>query len=328
VSALRYCFHPARPNCVGHTIQTMYPDNHSVDAPVPSGALKGVGSVWAACLAIAAARRAGLPLEPDTQGILRHSKVDGWQLALATDDAARRLFELLKPLLNGRSHARPWVIAQLGQSLDACIATRSGDARFVNGPEILTHLHRLRALADAVIVGAGTVAIDDPQLTVRHVQGPSPVRVLFDPKLQLAPYVPSARVFRDGAAPLLWVCDASRASEAHALVGTAQVLAVPQLLRDDGTPAVAAAMAALHARGLQLLFVEGGGVTVSHFLAQRALDRLHLALAPLIIGNGRPGLQFSGASSLADCPRPPFKLFPMGADQLWDLDLAAVPGSR
>jgi riboflavin biosynthesis pyrimidine reductase len=169
------------------------------------------------------------------------------------------------------------------------------------------------------------VAIDDPQLTVRHVPGPSPVRVLFDPQLQLAPFATTARVFSDKAAPLLWLCDGRWASEASALVGASQVLAVPQLLQHDGTPVVAAAVAALHARGLRLLFVEGGGVTVSRFLAQQALDRLHLAVAPLIIGNGRPGLRVAGASRLADCPRPPFKVFPMGPDQMWDLDLAAAP---
>ena len=80
-----------------------------------------------------------------------------------------------------------WVIGQLGQSLDGCVATRSGDSCFINGPEILTHLHRLRALSDAVIVGAGTVACDNPRLTTRHVSGPHPTRVLLDPTLRLAP---------------------------------------------------------------------------------------------------------------------------------------------
>lgn len=302
----------------------MQPDDRSFDAPAQSGARLGVDSVWAACLAVAATRGAGrLPL-PGAHGRLRCSDAGRWRLDVAADAAAVTLFELFKPLLDVRPDTGPWVIGQLGQSLDGCIATRTGDARFVNGPEVLTHLHRLRALADAVIVGAGTVAVDDPQLTVRHVPGPNPVRVLFDPQLQLARYAARARVFSDGAAPLLWLCDARWQSEAVALAGAARVLAVPQLLRGDGTPAVAAAVAALSARGLRLLFVEGGGVTVSHFLAQGALHRLHLAVAPLIIGDGRPGLRLPGATRLADCPRPPFKVFAMGADQLWDLDLAAA----
>ena len=308
----------------GNSSQTMQPDNISFDSPALSDRPAGISSVWAACLAVAAARRADTQLLPDAHGAVRWTDADGWRLAGATDAAAAALFELLKPLLDCRPDARAWVIGQLGQSLDGCIATRTGDARSVSGPGVLTHLHRLRALADAVIVGVGTVAIDDPQLTVRHVTGPNPVRVLFDPQLQLARYALTARVFSDGAAPLLWLCDARWESEACAQVGGSQVLAVPQLLREDGTPAVAKALAALFARGLRLLFVEGGGVTVSHFLAQGALDRLHLAVAPLIIGDGRPGLRLPGAVRLADCPRPPFKVFPMGSDQLWDLDLAAA----
>jgi riboflavin-specific deaminase-like protein len=279
-------------------------------------------ALWAHCLAIAAARRAGTRAQLPAS-TLRLTEADGWLLDGAWDVPAAELFRLLKPLLDGQGLARPWVIAQLGQSLDGFIATRTGDSHFVNGPENLLHLHRLRALADAVIVGAGTVAMDNPQLTTRRVPGENPVRVLFDPQLQLARHVASARVFTDGQAPTLWLCDARWQSEAIGLAGEERVLAVPHLMRADGTPEIAPALAALHARGLRLLFVEGGGVTVSRFLAQGCLNRLHLALAPLIIGNGRPGLRFAGAEMLGDCHRPRFSVHPMGRDQLWDLDLSS-----
>jgi len=96
---------------------------------------------------------------------------------------------------------------------------------------------------------------------------------------------------------------------------------VSDLLRDDGTPHLAHAVTALQSRGLTRLFVEGGGVTVSRFLAQQCLDRLHLAVAPIIIGDGRPGLRFAGPARLDDCPRPPCRIYRMGLDHLWDLDL-------
>ena len=278
--------------------------------------------MWNCCLAVAHARRTGTAAQL-ASATLSATRAQGWMLDGRWELGACGLFRLLKPLLDCRPHSIPWVIAQLGQSLDGCIATRTGDARFVNGPENLVHLHRLRALSDAVIVGAGTVVIDDPQLTTRRVSGPNPVRVLFDPQLQLADYATSARVFTDALAPTVWLCDARWQQRATTLAGRAQVLAVPGLLRADGTPAVALALAALHARGLGLLFVEGGGVTVSRFLAQGALDRLHLAVAPLIIGNGKPGLRFTGADRLGDCARPPFSVVAMGRDQLWDLDLGA-----
>lgn len=276
-------------------------------------------ALWTCCLSIAAARRGGTAA-PQLEGLV-HGGVSGWRLDAPADEAASQMFALFKPLLDAEVAAAPWVVGQLGQSLDGCIATRTGDAHFVNGPENLAHLHRLRALCDAVLVGAGTVAIDDPQLTTRLVPGQNPVRVLFDPQLQLARYVQRARVFTDGQAATLWLCDARWQREAALLAGADRVLGVPDLVGEDGTPHVAAALAALHARGLGVLFVEGGGVTVSRFLSQGCLDRLHLAVAPLLIGNGRPGLRFAGADRLGDCARPPCAVHPMGRDQLWDLAL-------
>ena len=93
---------------------------------------------------------------------------------------ARALLELYLPLCKARA-GRPLTLAHLGQSLDGCIATSSGDSYYVTGPDNVRHLHRLRALSQAVVVGAGTVARDDPQLTVRHVEGANPGPVVLDP---------------------------------------------------------------------------------------------------------------------------------------------------
>ena len=77
------------------------------------------------------------------------------------------------------------IVGQIGQSLDGRIATESGHSKYINGPAGLVHLHRLRALMDAVVVGVGTAIADDPQLTVRRVAGPQPARVVIDPKGRL-----------------------------------------------------------------------------------------------------------------------------------------------
>ena len=84
-------------------------------------------------------------------------------------------------------------LGQLAQSADGFIASRTGDATHVSGDEDRAHLHRLRALVDAVLVGVGTVVADDPRLTTRAVSGPCPTRVVLDP--------PVGRRATDGCSP-------------------------------------------------------------------------------------------------------------------------------
>ena len=289
-------------------------------SPTPNSEVRSVDDLWPFLLDTLRARRPG-DASPATLNPLTRVPGIGWQLQGHWDAAARQLFDLFKPLLDGGPAGTTWVIAQLGQSLDGCVATRTGDSSFINGPENLLHLHRLRAVCDAVIVGAGTVAIDNPQLTTRRVRGPSPTRVLLDPTLRLVEHVRTAHVFNDGRAPTLWLCDARWRDRAVAAVGADRVLPVSGLVRDDATLHLAHAVAALQTLGLTRLFVEGGGVTVSRFLAQHCLDRLHLAVAPVLIGDGRPGLQFDGPARLVDCLRPRCSVYRMGHDHLWDLDL-------
>ena len=97
----------------------------------------------------------------------------GFEVALPADDPRRALIDLYLPICSA-TDADPITVGHLGQSLDGFIATHSGDSQFVTGEENILHLHRMRALCDAVIVGAGTVAADDPQLTTRHVEGREP----------------------------------------------------------------------------------------------------------------------------------------------------------
>ena len=76
----------------------------------------------------------------------------------------------------------------------------------------------------------------------------------------------------------------------------------------------------LHRRGLRRVFIEGGGVTVSAFLREGLLDRLQVAVAPVIIGDGRRGLQLPPAAGMGDCRRPRCRVFSMGTDVLFDCE--------
>jgi riboflavin-specific deaminase-like protein len=238
----------------------------------------------------------------------------GWQSRLPQDDPRSPLLDLYLPICGGTA-ARPVTVGHLGQSLDGFIATHSGDSQFVTGNDNIVHLHRMRALCGVVVVGAGTVAADDPQLTTRYVPGENPLRVIFDPTRRLAP---AYRVFTDDAAPTLYVCGRSRIRAGETHVGNAALVGV-----DDTGPEsdVAQVLALLRARGCTRIFIEGGGVTVSAFLEANLLDRLHIAIAPVLIGDGRPAIRLAPHASLRDCRRPGYRVFRMGGDVLFDCEL-------
>lgn len=256
------------------------------------------------------------PLPVDSRGaVLAWHPGRGWESRLPADDARSELLSLYLPICSATS-ARPLTVGHLGQSLDGFIATPSGDSQTVTGGDNIVHLHRLRALCDAVLVGAGTVAADDPLLTTRHVPGANPLRVVFDPRRRLTP---AFRLFTDRAAPALYICARSRMSPGETHIGTAVMAGI-----DEAEPGeeAAAVLRLLRARGCARVFIEGGGVTVSRFLEANLLDRLHIAIAPVLIGDGRPAVRLTPQVRLRDCRRPGYRVFRMGGDVLFDCDLS------
>jgi diaminohydroxyphosphoribosylaminopyrimidine deaminase/5-amino-6-(5-phosphoribosylamino)uracil reductase len=230
---------------------------------------------------------------------------------LNASPAVARLFELYLPLCTPAA-ARPLVIAHLGQSLDGKIATESGNSRFINGTPNFLHLHRMRALVDGIVVGAGTVAADDPQLTVRLCEGPCPTRIVIDTNRRLRD---SHRMFNDGLAPTLVVCAQDLLQTGTTRIGHAELLGVP---RCGDWIDVQALLAALAGRGVRSLLVEGGGVTVSRFLVAGALSRLQITIAPVIIGSGRPGVTLPAIGRMDEALRPPVRRFEFGDDVLFE----------
>jgi diaminohydroxyphosphoribosylaminopyrimidine deaminase / 5-amino-6-(5-phosphoribosylamino)uracil reductase len=213
------------------------------------------------------------------------------------------------------------VIGQIGQSLDGRIATVSGHSKYINGPEGLDHLHRLRSLVDAVVIGVGTALADDPQLTVRRVVGPHPARVVLDPNGRL---LASARVFiSNGVRRLLLAAEGTRC----ALPSEVEVIALPATA---GRIAPSAILAALAERGFRRILIEGGADTVSCFLAAGCLDRLHIMVAPIIMGSGRPSFILPPVERADQALRVPTRTHRLGDDVLFDCDLSAqrVPVGR
>jgi diaminohydroxyphosphoribosylaminopyrimidine deaminase / 5-amino-6-(5-phosphoribosylamino)uracil reductase len=229
-----------------------------------------------------------------------------------SDDAHGELFApLCEPVPEGRS----FVLGRIAQSLDGYIATRTGESVWISGPDDLRHTHQLRALCDAVVVGAKTVRADNPRLTTRLVEGPSPVRVVLDPDRRLGS---AYRVFHEGPETLLLCAPEMAAVESP---GCAAVLPVPRGPSGLEIPAI---LALLRQRGLRRIFVEGGGVTVSRFLAAGALDRLHVTVAPLVMGGGVPAFPLPPVERLAEGRRFAWTAHRIGSDVLLDIPLARV----
>jgi len=276
----------------------------------PTDSLVTASSLWTEICAVVCSGKSetGL-LKPDGHGWT----IDGEVSGEVADMAA-----LYLPLLVDPPADRPFVVAHLAQSLDGCIARLDGESHWITGDEDLDHTHRLRAICDAVLVGAHTVDHDDCQLTVRRCEGTQPLRVVVDP----AGRVPTDRcVFNDGKGCTLWIhAEDSTVPEVDSGV---DVIALP---RTDGQIAPSDVLAALRDRGIRRLFVEGGGVTVSHFLKAGCLDRLHLAVAPLLIGDGRSTLSTVLGEQLSDCPRPRVQVIPLGPDWLFDCAFDGADG--
>jgi creatinine amidohydrolase len=241
-----------------------------------------------------------------------------WEASSEVTPAAGELLDLFLPV----AIEPDFVIGQLGQSLDGRIATESGASHYVTGAEDIERLHRLRALVDAVIVGASTVEHDDPRLTVRLVEGADPVRVVLDPSRRLNA---ASRVFTGPAHATLAVRGRDGASETGAVEEAGdgyEELSVPW--SGPGELDLSVLIERLRARGLRRLLVEGGGRTVSGFLERGLLDRLHVTVAPILIGSGRPSVALPPIDGLEQALRPVARRFTMGEDVLFDLDLRST----
>lgn len=224
-----------------------------------------------------------------------------------------RYEDIFVPLLNAPAD-RPFVVAQLGQSLDGRIATITGESRWINGAPALDHLHRLRAHVDAVVVGIGTAQADDPALTVRRVSGANPARIVIDPGGRLSP---DALCLADDGAERILIGpsreDLPVGVECVPLSGSGRRIC-PRMIVDT-----------LFTLGHRRILIEGGAETVSRFIEARALDRLHMLVAPVILGSGKPGIDTTPIERIDDALRPPSAAYVLdGGEVVFDCDLRGI----
>ena len=228
--------------------------------------------------------------------------------------------------LRERTTERPTVTVSYAQTLDGRLATASGDSQWISCPDSLRFAHELRASHDAVIVGAGTAFKDDPRLTVRHVPGENPLRIIADSTLRTSL---TAAVLAGGAAKrtVLAVTDRApegRCEEVQAL--GASVLRLPK--NTEGRVDLTALLWALGGMGVASAVVEGGAELITGFLRARLVDRLAVCIAPKVLGRGIEAVgdlgvrELSESLSLTDT-----SVIPYGVDLILDSRVEYPNGS-
>jgi riboflavin-specific deaminase-like protein len=217
--------------------------------------------------------------------------------------------DLYGPL--ARRDIPPVAVGQIGQSLDGRIATEKGDSRDVSGPDGLMHLHRMRALVDGVVIGVRTALDDAPRLTVRLCDGPNPARIVIDPNGRLSDDSPVLR--SDGVRRIvIQAVDRSRPPGVEVI----------SLVAREGRFDPSEILGALRHAGLVNLLIEGGSFTLSKFIEDGVLTRLHVAVSPILIGAGPSGLSLPHSPvKLADAIRPDTRFFSLGTEVVFDCGL-------
>jgi len=201
----------------------------------------------------------------------------GIEVEFGIEEAAAR--ELNAPFFFAAGGAtRPWITLKLAVSLDGAIAGVAGSPQWLTGELARKYVHRLRANSDAIAVGIGTALADNPQLTVRHGKRPrvAPLRVVFDRAARLPAASRLAKTAK--RIPTLVITDQADAGAVRALEAKGVEAA--------SAPDIIPKLELLHRRGVRSLLVEGGAVLAGALLGAKAVDRLIIFQAPVLLGAG------------------------------------------
>ncbi len=199
----------------------------------------------------------------------------------------------------------PFVTVKYAQTLDGRIATATGHSRWISSGPSLKYAHRLRSLHDGILVGAGTVLKDDPDLRVRLVRGRNPLRVVLDASLSVSP---AANVFQnqEQAKSLLFTTSGHDEEKLEKFRNRGVAVEVLPEGRQGGVD-LAAALPVLAGRGISSLLVEGGSSVITSFVREGKADRYLVIVAPKLAGKGIEALGDLGVLTMDDAVRLRFR---------------------
>ena len=176
---------------------------------------------------------------------------------------------------NFRAISRPFVTLSYAQSLDGSIAIQPGEALALSSAESKCLTHQLRSLHDGILVGISTVLTDNPQLSVREWDGPSPQPIVLDSHLRM----PASAHLWQMSEKRCWVL--TTVNQSSAAQGP-EILSVQS--NAEGRVCLQAALQLLYQKGIRSLMVEGGANVITAFLKMRLADALVLTVAPRLVG--------------------------------------------
>ena len=225
------------------------------------------------------------------------------------DDYGVMLFSLFLPIIFNAKN-EPYLIAHLAQTLDGFIATESGESKYISSDDNLTHIHMIRAISDIIIVGYKTVELDNPMLTTRYVKGKSPMRIIIDKNNKLSK---KYNVFKN--------CDGRtyKLISDNIKIKSNNIFQLPLIEDKFDVYDIYSLMKKLRKK---IVFIEGGGSTVSDFYNKDILDRLHICISPSILGKGRSSFITQRRKSFDNVWNHKIKYSKMGKDILCDIDLS------
>ena len=195
---------------------------------------------------------------------------------------------------------RPAVTLKLASSLDAKIATKTGESQWITGPEARAYVHYLRTTHDAVMVGSGTSIADDPSLTVRlsGLEHRNPVRIVLDSKLSTPNDSQLARTAKETP---VWMCHGPTANTKEWAKTDAELIACAV---DGDHLSLRDALTKIADKGITRVFCEGGGKLASSLIRQGLVDRLITFTAGVSIGSdGIPNLGALGVNTIDQAPK-------------------------
>ncbi|MDR3231293.1 MAG: bifunctional diaminohydroxyphosphoribosylaminopyrimidine deaminase/5-amino-6-(5-phosphoribosylamino)uracil reductase RibD [Synergistaceae bacterium] len=191
---------------------------------------------------------------------------------------------LNRGFIRSKTRSRPWITLKAAVSLDGRMALENGESRWITGPTARTWAHLMRAGHHGILAGAGTILKDDPELTVRHTCGKSPLRIILDTELSLPP---NAKVMgkNPGGGCLVLTCSGDEKKRMALEAAGAEVCVVPS---GDGRVDLEAALREIAARDVQMLMIEGGPAVLSSFIRAGLCDAMALFTSSSLMGSG-PG---------------------------------------